>query len=220
MAAPDIAPLDQSSLRDGAYAALSDAFARGAYAPGDTVSLRDLAERLGVSMTPVREAVRRLVAEGALVDTPRRSLAVPAWDERRLVELKSARLALERLLLDQALERATPDDLATLRALIAAPGRDADGTPDLRANHAFHMALYRIGGSAVILPMVRALWLQYGAYLGQVVHSPAAADVAEHEFHHRIVDALARGDRDTAHAALTLDVERSFQFLLSEKGRP
>jgi len=59
MTPPVIARLDPVKLRENAYFALRDAFTRGAFAPGDTLSLRGLAEQLGVSMTPVREAVRR-----------------------------------------------------------------------------------------------------------------------------------------------------------------
>ena len=72
-----IEKIDQSKLRESAYSSLRDAFLRGEFAPGDVVSLRNLADMLGTSMTPVREAVRRLVAEGALMDTPSRTLVVP-----------------------------------------------------------------------------------------------------------------------------------------------
>ena len=67
MCAARIAPIDQSSLRESAYKALRDTFTRGEFAPGDVLSLRRLADQLGTSITPVREAVRRLVAEGALI---------------------------------------------------------------------------------------------------------------------------------------------------------
>ncbi len=65
----------------------------------------------------------------------------------------------------------------------------------------------------MILPLVRALWLQYGAFLNLVVNTPAAAAVPEHEFHARIVAALLRRDRAAAQAALAADIERSFRFL-------
>ncbi len=95
MTAPRIAKIDQSKLRENVYYALRDAFTRGEFAPGDIVSLRALADQLGTSMTPVREAVRRLVAEGALIDTPSRTLMVPPFDSARMEDLKKARLALE-----------------------------------------------------------------------------------------------------------------------------
>lgn len=215
MASPDIAPLDQTKLRENAYFALRDAFTRGAFAPGDVLTLRDLAEKLGVSMTPVREAVRRLVAEGALVDTPSRKLMVPPFDQRRASDLLSARLAMEALALDQAIDRMTEDDLAKLRAILDGVPESPGAMPDLVTNHEFHFTLYRIGGSEVLLPIVEALWLQYGAYLNQIVLKPEASKIPEHVHHFELLDALGARDRPAAHAALKADITRSFTFLLS-----
>ncbi|MBM1221381.1 GntR family transcriptional regulator [Ponticoccus sp. SC2-23] len=215
MAAPDIAPLDQTKLRENAYFALRDAFTRGAFAPGDVLTLRDLAAKLGVSMTPVREAVRRLVAEGALVDTPSRKLMVPEFDQRRASDLLVARLAMEALALDQAMDRMSPDDVEALRQVLDGVPESPGAMPDLVTNHEFHFTLYRIGGSEVLLPIVEALWLQYGAYLNLIVMKPEASTIPEHVHHFELLDALGAGDRDAAHAALRADINRSFTFLMS-----
>ena len=212
MAAPRIAPIDQSKLRESVYCALRDAFTRGEFAPGDTVSLRTLAEQLGTSMTPVREAVRRLVAEGALLDTPSRKLVVPPFDARRMADLKAARLALEPLVLDQAMDRMTPADIDALEAVIDIPRGSADG-PDLETNYRFHFQLYRQSGSEVLLPVVEALWLQYGAYLNRIIAQESARVIEEHLHHREILGALRSGDRPAARAALIADIERSFQIL-------
>jgi DNA-binding GntR family transcriptional regulator len=213
---PAIARLDPIRLRENVYFALRDAFTRGAFAPGDTVSLHQLAEQLGVSMTPVREAVRRLVAEGALADTPSRRLMVPEFDARRAADLKAARLALEHLVLDQAMDRIDPAGIEALAAILSR-ARDGPGNiPDLVANHAFHFTLYRHSGSEVLLPMIEALWLQYGAYLNLIISRPQAGQIAEHAHHHEIVAALRRGDREGAHRALEADITRSFRFLIPE----
>ncbi|TBX23906.1 GntR family transcriptional regulator [Nioella sediminis] len=214
MSAPAIAPLDPTKLRENAYFALRDAFTRGAFAPGDVLTLRDLAAQLGVSMTPVREAVRRLVAEGALVDTPTRKLMVPAFDARRAGDLMAARLAMEALALDQSMDRMSETDLAALDAILARVPDTPGNMPDLVTNHEFHFTLYRIGGSEVLLPIVEALWLQYGAYLNLIINRPAASEIEEHVHHFELMDALRRGDRDAAHAALKADITRSFNFLL------
>jgi DNA-binding GntR family transcriptional regulator len=214
MTAPAISRIDPTKLRENAYFALRDAFTRGAFAPGDVLTLRDLAAQLGVSMTPVREAVRRLVAEGALVDTPTRKLMVPAFDARRAGDLMAARLALEALALDQAMDRMTGADLAALDAVLARVPDAPGTTPDLVTNHEFHFTLYQIGGSEVLLPIVEALWLQYGAYLNLIINRPAASEIEEHVHHFELMTALHAGDRDAAHAALKADITRSFTFLL------
>ncbi|HSF64720.1 MAG TPA: GntR family transcriptional regulator [Paracoccaceae bacterium] len=213
MTAPVIARLDPLTLRDNAYGALRDAFTRGEFAPGDTVSLRNLAEQLGVSMTPVREAVRRLVAEGALIDTPSRTLLVPPFDARRAADLKAARLALERLVLDQAMDRIDAAGIDRLESILDRPGTSG---PDLQSNYDFHFTLYRFSGSGVLLPMVEALWLQYGAYLNLVIRNPQAARIAEHSHHREIIAALRAGDRAGAHRALEADVTRSFRILIPD----
>ena len=216
MSAPVINRIDPVKLRENAYFALRDAFTRGAFAPGDTLSLRTLAEQLGVSMTPVREAVRRLVAEGALIDTPSRTLMVPEFDARRAADLMAARLALEHLVLDQAMERIDAEGIDALEAILTR-ARDAPlNLPDLIANHDFHFTLYRQSGSEVLVPVIEALWLQYGAYLNLIINRPSAGAIEEHSHHHEIVAALRAGDRAAAHAALEADITRSFRFLIPE----
>lgn len=212
---PKIARIDQSKLRESVYEALREAFTRGAFAPGETVSLRTMAEQLGTSITPVREAVRRLVAEGALVDTPSRTLEVPPFDAERMRELKSARLALETLLLNEAMPNLKAHDIDTLEAIISAPRSSPHG-PDLKQNYDFHFTLYRHSGSRVILPLVEALWLQYGAFLNLVVREEIASEIPEHIHHEEIIAALRGKDAGAARAALSIDIERSFQLLLPE----
>lgn len=216
MSAPVIARLDPAKLRENAYFALRDAFTRGAFAPGDTLSLRVLAEQLGVSMTPVREAVRRLVAEGALIDTPSRTLMVPEFDARRAADLMAARLALEHLVLDQAMDRIDAAGVDALEAILRRAKDGPDHIPDLIANHDFHFTLYRHSGSAVLVPVIEALWLQYGAYLNLIINRPSAGAIAEHSHHYEIIAALRARDRTAAHTALEADITRSFRFLMPE----
>ncbi|MBB94843.1 MAG: transcriptional regulator [Rhodobacteraceae bacterium] len=214
MDGPRIQKIEQSKLRESAYSALRGAFMRGEFAPGTVVSLRTLADQLGTSMTPVREAVRRLVAEGAFVDTPSRKLEVPPFDERRMKDLMSARLALEGLVLRQAAQSMGPGDIAGLRAIIDQPRRPDLQGPDLEANYDFHFTLYRLSGSEVLLPMIEALWLQYGAYLNRIIHEAAAQELEEHAHHVEILAALEAGDIAAAEAALQDDIKRSFGVLL------
>ena len=214
MSATAITRIDPTNLRENAYYALHDAFTRGAFAPGDVLTLRDLAAQLGVSMTPVREAVRRLVAEGALIDTPSRKLMVPPFNARRASDLMAARLALEGLALDQAMARMTVTDIDALHHVLAG-GNIGDGAQiDLVTNHTFHFTLYRISGSEVLLPIIEALWLQYGSYLNMIIKRPGVSLIDEHVHHLELVDALSAGDKEAAHVALKADITRSFDFLV------
>ena len=215
-----ITPIEQANLRESAYRALHDAFTRGEFAPGDVLSLRSLAAQLGTSMTPVREAVRRLVAEGALVDTRSRTLLVPPFDARRMADLKSARLALEVLVLDQAMDRIDVAGIEALKSELERPADPGQDGPDLVRNYNFHFMLYRLSGSDVLLPMVEALWVQYGAYLNLIIKQDAARQVAEHVHHLAIIKALEQGDREAAKRALAADIERSFALIASDNPKP
>lgn len=217
MTTAQIAAIDQSNLRDSAYQALHDAFTRGAFAPGDVLSLRSLAAQLGTSMTPVREAVRRLVAEGALIDTRSRTLLVPPFDARRMMDLKSARLALESLVLDQAMARIDATAIAKLKAILDHPAQDpTQSGPDLVKNYNFHFTLYRMSESDVLLPIIQALWLQYGSYLNLIIHHRDVIEIEEHKYHNALIKALERGDHAAARSALLADIEQSFSVLQND----
>jgi len=212
-----ITKIDQSKLREEVYSALCNAFTHGEFPPGAVLNLRGLAEQLGTSMTPVREAVRRLVAEGALIDTPSRTLEVPPFDIERMLDLKRARVGMETMVLDIAMENIDTATIDQLERIIAnSPDSPAFG-PDLQANYDFHFTLYRKSNSAVMLPLIEALWLQYGAYLNLIIRHENALRVDQHEFHKDIIRALRRNDRDAAKAALKTDIESSFNYLASEK---
>ena len=208
-----ISRIDQSKLREEVYAALRDAFTRGEFPPGAVLNLRGLAEQLGTSMTPVREAVRRLVAEGALIDTASRTLEVPPFDLERMLDLKRARVGMETMVLGIAMEHVDAATIDRLERIIQTPAKSG---PDLQANHDFHFTLYRKSHSAVMLPLIEALWLQYGAYLHLLIRHENALQVDEHKFHRQIIQALRRNDRDAAQAALKTDIESSFNYLAAE----
>jgi DNA-binding GntR family transcriptional regulator len=210
-----IAKIDQSKLREEVYFALHDAFTRGEFAPSAVLNLRGLAEQLGTSMTPVREAVRRLVAEGALIDTPSRTLQVPPFDQERMLDLKRARVGMETMVLGIAMGNMDDTTIDLLETIIRPADADQSG-PDLKANHEFHFTLYRKSKSAVMLPLIDALWLQYGAYLHLIIRHENALAADEHEFHKDIILALRHNDHDAAKAALKADIEASFNYLAAE----
>lgn len=207
--------IDQTKLRESVYAALNAAFTRGAFAPGDILSLRTLADQLGTSMTPVREAVRRLVAEGALIDTRSRKLQVPPFDKERLTDLMRARIALEPMLSELAVERM---DDATLRELeaILAESSPTDGHPDLEQNYRFHFTLYNHSRSPVILPLIEGLWLQYGPYLNLMINRAGPAIGRGNDIHEEIIDAVRHRDAKATAAAVERDIRRSFSLIVGE----
>lgn len=211
----DLIPARQVNLREIVYLQLKEAFMIGAFAPGDALNLRDLADRFETSMTPVREAVRRLVAEGALVDAPGRTLRVPGLDRSRLTDLKRARIALETMVTELAVQQIKGDEIDGLEAILT-DAENAEGTSpndELKCNRLFHFTLYRISGSPTLLAFIESLWLQYGPFLN-LLHTTIDRNIeGSHRDHHRIVEAARRGDATTAKDALATDISRSFEIL-------
>lgn len=208
--------IEQTKLRESVYSALHAAFTRGVFAPGDVLSLRTLADQLGTSMTPVREAVRRLVAEGALIDTPSRKLQVPPFDKERLTDLMRARIALEPLLTELAVERIDRKAVEELAAILEEAAENAD-QPDLEQNHRFHFTLYKQSCSPVILPLVEGLWLQYGPYLKLMIANAGPAIGRGNDIHAEILEAVRARNGPAAAAGVSKDIRRSFALITGDE---
>ena len=145
------APAD-TSLRSQVYDSLRDALTAGRFTPGQKLSFRFIAGSLGVSMTPVREAVRWLVAEGAFEMRPNRSVRVPLMTRDKILELRDIRLALEGLATEKAAALATREDAAALRRIAAelmAVRTRGDTVADRQKIREFHFTLYEIGRAHV-----------------------------------------------------------------------
>lgn len=119
-------------------------------------------------MTPVREALRRLTAEGALEPQGNRRVTVPRLTPAILEQVAFARLTIEPRLAELSAPQLTPDLIASLTALderVNEALRVGDIPAYLESNHAFHFALYEVSGAGVLLDMARSLWLRFGPSL-------------------------------------------------------
>jgi DNA-binding GntR family transcriptional regulator len=150
------------------YARLRDMILYGHIAPGAPVTIQGLIADLGAGMTPVREAIRRLTAEGALLPQGNRRVAVPHMTAGLLDQVAFARLTIEPRLVELAAVHLTPGLIDRLQAIDNAVDRaiGAGNIPAyLEANHAFHFALYEASNAAVLVDMARSLWLRFGPSL-------------------------------------------------------
>ena len=151
---------DLRPLADRAYERLREALVEGTLPPGAKLSERGLAQALGVSAQPVREALRRLEGEGMVETRPRSGSFVAALDTARLVEMGRIRAALEGAAAGLAARRATPADLDALGERLAAiRAATALGDPLAlrRQNEAFHTALLDITGNGFLARSLHAL---------------------------------------------------------------
>ena len=189
------------------YARLRDMILFGLLEPGAPVTIQGLINDLGAGMTPVREALRRLAAEGALLPQGNRRVTVPRVNLALLDQIAFARLTIEPHLAELAAAHLTPALIARLEALDAqvdAAIRAGDITAYLQSNHAFHFALYEASNAPVLVDMARSLWLRFGPSLRIVVARGGALALPDQ--HGLALSAMREGDGAGLARALRDDI--------------
>ena len=201
------------TMADAALAELQEAILSGELAPGSPLRLEELAERLDMSISPVREAVRRLESLGLAVHVPHRGARVSEIAVQDLYDTYEARLALETLAVRRAATRFTADDAETARGHLLAyvDARGGNDVRAVRASHAaFHFALYAASGSAWLVRLIRPAWENCERYRSLSLQSRIWLD--RQREHERILEACAGHDPDAAadelhrHLALTANL--------------
>ena len=161
-----VAPIArQSNLGELAYARLKDIIIRGAYPADQKLTVRSVAAALGVSTTPARDAINRLLAEGALVNEGPKTVVLPLLTQEALEEITATRIALEGLAAERSALNATLGDLAQLEMLqgkINSGLDDRDYRAVLHANYEFHFLIYGRSGWARLVAIIESLWLRIG----------------------------------------------------------
>nr|WP_242431897.1 GntR family transcriptional regulator [Burkholderia ambifaria] len=211
--APAVPRLTVVALRERVYAELGNTLRSGRFAPATTLTIRGLAASLGISTMPVREAVSRLVTEGALEMLPNRSLRVPAVSIARLDELIDARIAIESHAAFRAAERMTRAQFSAIKTANEIYSRavdSADVPAAVMANERMHFAIYRAAQSDLVISIIERLWLRSGPYIAAVMNRMQASPEALHDrgamHHFNVLAALAKGDAEAASAALKADI--------------
>ncbi len=214
-----LARIARETVQERVYSVLRERLMRGGFEPGQKLKIAELASALGTSAMPVREALNRLAAERAIESMPNRSVRVPSLSKDSLRDLMEARFAIEGLAVARAAENMDAETLRVLRKFIDAQSEtDAEHVSEGSAeqNRAFHFAIYRRSGSAVLLPIIESLWLQFGPYLRVASDRFDGREGRGTNFHIEIVDALARGDGIAARKALESDIGRAFDLVMTD----
>jgi DNA-binding GntR family transcriptional regulator len=205
--------LSNIALRDRAYHEIAEALRAGRFAPASVVTIRKLAEMLGTSTMPVREAVSRLVSERALEMLPNRTLRVPAISLSMLEELIDARVTIEGRAAALAAQRMSTTDFSTIKAANERYDHALEAGDTLGAiveNERLHFAIYRASGSDLLLSIIETLWLQSGPYVSSVMQSISTNSSMLHDsglmHHFNILAALAKRDPEAACAAVQADI--------------
>lgn len=191
-------------LRDVVFRALREAILRGELKPGERLMELQLANKLGVSRTPIREAIRMLEQEGLAVTTPRKGAEVAKMTEKDMEDVLAIREALEQLAASLACDHATEEELTALRTerdrfehLIRSGEIKRIAESDMR----FHELLYEASGNPKLVSMLSNLREQMYRY--RVEYLKDAKNYPNLiEEHKAIVDGLTRRDKDTIREAM------------------
>lgn len=204
---------DRATPQKDAYALILEAIDSHIYKPGDRLVESELAERLGVSRTPVREALQRLETQ-SLLTRDGRSLIVASLDHTQMAELYIVRGELEGLAARLAARHATPEEVRVLRDMLKADHallNDPDALS--RANRRFHKQIHLASHNRFLVQQLDLLHRSM-ALLATTSISAEGRSADTLEEHARIVAAIAAGDGDAADAALRAHISQAFETRL------
>ncbi|MVO15576.1 FCD domain-containing protein [Parasedimentitalea huanghaiensis] len=184
----------------------------GDFAPGQAVTIQGLTGSLNVGMTPVREAIRRLISDGALVFQGNRRVSVPILCASDIDELKYARKTIECEIARRATSRVSSEDILELQAIDDALDR-AISTGDvagyLAQNYRFHTVLYSHADAPVLTDLADRLWLRFGPSLRVVCGRFGTQSFPDR--HKDILEALRKADSELAALAMGRDVAQGME---------
>ena len=201
--------VDRVAPQKDAYEMILDAIDTGTYRPGSRLVESELAERFGVSRTPIREALQRLETQ-SLLTRDGRSLIVASLDHSQLSELYVVRGALEGLAARLAARHATPEELAVLRDMLEAD-RSLINDPDAmsRANRRFHKQIHLASHNRFLVQQLDLVHRSM-ALLASTSIAAAGRPSDTLEEHERIVAAIEAGDSDAADLALREHISQAY----------
>ena len=186
----------------------------GEVVPGQPLTIHGLADSIGTGVTPAREAIRRLTAEGALVTRKNRRIEVPEITPHRLQQIELVRLTAEPALAQAAAEKCKDNDineLERLDSLVDAAIQAGDIRGYLQANYRFHFYLYSLADAQILLRIAETLWLRIGPSLRVVCGRYGTANLVDH--HRAATLALRNGDADATKEAITDDIRQGMEFV-------
>lgn len=203
------------AAHDRIYRTLRSRIMHGEIEPGASLTLRGIGAEFGVSMTPAREALRRLAAEGALTLSSSGRVSTPELSAERIEELAALRALIETELASRAIPRAhiaLIDRLTAINALVSEAVVKQDAVTYIRRNLEFHRTLYLRAQAPAMLALAETVWLQLGPTMrrlyGQTMRTEPPAT------HRQILAALRAGDEPGLRVAVRTDVTQGLRMLI------
>lgn len=204
---------DLKSGQKDAYEMVLEAIDVGIYKPGDRLVESELAERFGVSRTPIREALQRLETQ-SLLTRDGRSLIVASLSHSQLAELYVVRSELEGLAASLAAQHATPEEIRVLRDMVEEDRTRLDDPAALsRSNRRFHKQLHLASHNRYLVQQLDLVHRTMALLATTSLAAEGRSEIAVSE-HDAIVSALENHDRKAAQAALKTHISKAFETRL------
>lgn len=202
------------TTHESVYRGLRNRILFGGFLPGSAVTLRGLAEDMGVSPMPIREAVRRLIAERALLMQDNRRVLVPPMTQEKFEQIVFSRKILEPELAARAMDRIGPAEIREIAAHDKAVDRamaEGDVQGYMESNFRFHFAIYERARADTLMALVESIWLQFGPFM-HMAYSRWGTSALEDQ-HQAAIAALKRRDRKALRAAIAADAGQGMSFI-------
>ncbi|MDB5822059.1 MAG: transcriptional regulator [Herminiimonas sp.] len=215
------------TLAHRVYEDVRELLLAGQVLPGQKLTLKSLSEALGTSHMPIRDAIRRLAAEGALEILPNKGLRVPLMTKDRFRELLKIRLALEGLAVEHAAMRVTAEELAAIEDTHKALSTEMQRSePDvgliIQLNKQLHFAVYQASGMPTLVELIETIWLRVGPVINLDMRSGSRRLSEAPAIHHhdQLLKGLRNGSVEESRAALGGDLLSAAQVILAGDGLP
>ncbi len=208
-------PLAASTLNEDIYEEICRALRDGRLLPGQNVGIRQLADAVNTSSMPVREALRRLEAQGVLKTRPGRVLSIPGLDIDEVTEIYAIRISLEGLAAERAASQATPAEMSNVQLICEKMDKSFANNGDYRdfypLNYQFHMAIYAAAHMPHLMRIIQPLWLRISPFLWSMSDEPHLQFAMEQ--HHQALDAIFKRDGAALRLAIETDILRAQTML-------
>lgn len=206
-ALPALKQVENVTLREQVTQSVRSALMNGHFQPGQPVTVRAISSMLGASVMPAREAMNRLIAEGALELRANRTVIVPVLSRDEFDELTDLRCHVEGLAAAQAVDRVEPAHIERLRQIDAAmrvAARKGDADAYLDGNFQFHFVIYRLGASVFMLSIIERLWVRVGPLIRSCFNTTGLSDSSR--LHAQIIEALEGRKSAALRKAIVADI--------------
>lgn len=219
MGLTDLAPIKQRTLGDEAAQQLRTAIRNGVLRPGTRLVERDIANRLGMSRIPVREAIQRLVEEGLVEKSPHRGTFVYAPSRTEIEEISSLRQVLECFVVERAIANWSAEGEEELRStveMMRVAAQEGDWQQIHEGDYHFHSIIWEMANHSLLLEVVSGLRSRINRFLFEVSSALPKADMANHiERHDELIDILKSGDVELAQKEITAHVLSATKRILT-----